>query len=157
MCKKFIAKPSSPLKKVFWSSERGFVITVDAFLSVVVMILLILASFFYLSKVSSNSWNVVDLRNIVSDKAVVLEKNHIFEDSILRDSSELLEASLNLVPEPYCLEATVLNASLSPVVHAVKVGCTSTPTQIISSERTIILRSDAGSSFFIAKVEGWVK
>jgi|GEM_PF-1091783 len=162
MGKKFISnkewsKKDCHVNRTLQFSERGFVITVDAFLSVVVTTLLVLLAFFYLSWVSSDSWNVVDLKNIVSDEASVLEKNATFEDSVLRNSSELLEISLNSSPDPYCFEATIFNSSLSPVIHALKAGCSKTATQIISSERTIVVRDDAGSSFYFARVEGWIR
>jgi len=157
MCRKFILEKKLPKAGARAVSERGFVITVDSFLSVVVMTLLIVLSFFFLSKVTGDSWNLVDLKNIVSDKSAVLEKNLLFEDSILRSSSELLEVSLNSSPDPYCFEATLFNESLSPLVHALKAGCTKSTIQIISSERTFMVRDDNGSSFYIARVEGWVK
>jgi hypothetical protein len=157
MAKKFVLKHSSCRKFIFPSSEKGFVITVDAFLSVVVMILFVVLSLFFLSRVSSDAWNTVDLKNIVSDKASALEKSLIFEDSVKRVSVELLASSINSSPEPYCFSITIFNESLSPILHAIKAGCTKDATEIFSSERSLVVRSDAGSSFYIARVEGWVK
>ena len=138
-------------------SEKGFVITIDAFLSVTVVVLFVILAFFYLSNVGSVSWNSIDLKTIVSDELSVLEKSLVFEDALERGSSELILSSLNSTPNNYCFEVTLFSEVFSPIVHTIKTGCTKSATQIVSSERVIIVQSDFGPTSYIARVEGWSK
>jgi hypothetical protein len=138
-------------------SERGFVITVDAFLSVTMIVLFIILSFFYLSKVNLSSWNSVDLKTMTSDELTVLEKSLVFEDALKRGSSELILSSLNSTPIGYCFEATLFSQSFSPIIHTIKAGCTKNATNIASNERVIIVPTDSTPLIYVARVEGWVK
>lgn len=138
--------------------EKGFVITVDAFLSSTLILLLIILSFFYLSNTSLNSWNIVDLKNIVFDCASVLEKSLTLESAVKQSSSEGILLFLNNTPNRYCFEVVILNpADLSPVVDVLKAGCTKYSDEIISYERALVVKNSSSTSFYLARVEGWVK
>ena len=100
-------------------------------------------SFFYLSNTSLNSWNVVDLKNIVFDSSSVLEKSLALESAIKQSSSEGILLVLNNTPDRYCFEVAILNsADLSPVVNVLKAGCIKYSSEIISYERGLVVKTD---------------
>lgn len=138
-------------------AQKGFLITVDAFLSVTLMLLLITASLFYLSQAKVDSWNTVDLKSAVTDLSTILEKNLVFEDSIKQSSSELLLEKLNNSSSKYCFSTTIYNSSLSIFMSAVKTGCTKNSEEILSTERVIVVNSSGTISFYVARIDGWFK
>ncbi|MFA6268824.1 MAG: hypothetical protein WCW13_03015 [archaeon] len=137
--------------------QKGFLITVDAFLSVTLILLIIILSFFYLSKVTLDSWDKVDLISLVFDEASVLEKSLAIENSILQSSSENILDYLNNTPSGVCFEVTVFSSTLVPEVHALKNGCVGRADDVVSYERTVAVRNLSSVTFYIFRVEGWLK
>ena len=139
--------------------EKGFVLTVDAFLSVTLILLFIILSFFYLSKTSVYSWNAVDLRLVTGDELAVLEKGGVLESAIKQSSSEGILSALNDTPNSYCFSLTVYDysAALAPKLNSVKSGCAQKGNDVSSVERTIISRNASDINFYIARLEGWRK
>ncbi|MFA5931468.1 MAG: hypothetical protein WC821_04115 [archaeon] len=146
------------MDKNIFNARKGFIITVDAFLSVTLILLLVILSFFYLSSTSLDSWNVVDLKNIVFDCASVLEKSLALESAVKQSSSEGILLILNNTPNRYCFEVSVLDSTnLSPIITVLKAGCVKYSTEIISYERGLVVKTDMDTSFYLARVAGWVK
>ncbi len=143
---------------MIYVNNKGFVITVDAFLGATLILLFIIISFFYLSQVSLTSWNLIDLRNIVNDEAAVLEKTMTLEYSVNQSSSDALLSKLNESAMNVCFEVTITNPVTSlPVVHAVKTGCVKNASEVASIERSFVVNDGNSVSFFVARIEGWVK
>ncbi|MFA6064468.1 MAG: hypothetical protein WCW44_01480 [archaeon] len=136
--------------------EKGFIITVDSFISTTLVLVFVLVSFYYLSNISLNAWNTVDVRTLAFDEGAVLEKSLALENSVRLVSSESLLSSLNSTPSGYCFEATVFDASMTnPIIHAIKTGCTKNSTKVVSIDRAFIVRDGATSSFYIARIDVW--
>lgn len=138
-------------------AEKGFLITVDSFLSVTLIIFLITASLFYLSQAKSDSWNTVDLKYAVNDLSTVLEKNLGFENAIKQSSSELLLEKLDNSSSKYCFSSTIYNSDLSVQMSSIKTGCTKNAEDILSAERVIVVNSSGTISLYIARIDGWFK
>jgi hypothetical protein len=137
---------------------RGFVITVDAFLGVTLILLFAVLAFFYMSKVSLNSWNTIDQRNLVFDEASILEKSLALENSVINSSSEEILSFLNQTPQGYCFEVTIYSSpDLSPKIHSIKTGCVKSADEYISIDRSFVVRDSDSVSYYIARVSGWSK
>ncbi len=137
-------------------NEKGFIITVDSFISTTLVLVFVLVSFYYLSNISLNAWNTVDARTLAFDEGAVLEKSNALENSVKLVSSEPLLNSLNSTPSGYCFEATVFDSTMStPIIHAIKTGCVKNSTKLISIDRAFVVRENAISSFYIARVDVW--
>lgn len=139
--------------------NRGFLISLDAFLSLTINMLLIFMAFFYLSQISTTSWNSVDLKLIVMDQLAVLEKSGTLESSVKQKSSEPILSSLNMTPYPLCFEVLVFNdENLSvPAIHVVKAGCQKNFTELSVVERALVVVHNSDVNFLIARVSGWKK
>lgn len=137
---------------------RGFIITIDSFLGIVLLFMLVIVSFSFLSNIGLSAWNNIDAHNAVNDEAIVLEKSLALENAVKQSSSEALSSALNSTRGAYCFDVTILNPSdYSPVVHALKSGCASSSDSEIVSNRSFAVRTDSNISFYIAKVGGWAK
>jgi len=139
-------------------SQRGFVITVDSFLGVTLLFLLIVLSFFYLSQTAINSWNTIDLRDAVFDEATVLEKSLVLETAVNQSSSEGILSSLDSTQASYCFEVSILNPDdFSIAINALKTGCIKHADESFSFEKTLVVNSNGTVSFYVARIEGWSK
>lgn len=145
-------------KKGFFMGEKGFVITIDAFLGITLMFALIIVAFFFFSQTELSAWNSVDLRNAVNDEAAVLLKGRILENALQQGSSELVLMNLNSSSDNYCFEVTITGAGSSSIVlHSIKTGCVKSSDNIAAVNKSVVVRSNSLVSFYIARVEGWVK
>jgi hypothetical protein len=140
-------------------NDKGFILTFDSFLGVVLLFFLFLASFFYISQVNFDSWNSIDLIDLARDELTVLEKNGVFENAILGNSSELIRQNINSAPNPICFEASIFedNAITSPVIIATKTGCDKTSESIFAVNRTIVVNNNNDINFYLVKMEAWHK
>jgi len=137
---------------------RAFIITVDSFLGTTLMFIFLALSFFFLSQISLSSWNNVDLRNAVGDEAAILEKNLVLENAVNQSSSEAISAALNSIPGNYCFEAVVLDASDSSLVmDATKAGCIKSSSSVFALNRAFVVRNSSSVSFYLVRLEGWIK
>lgn len=143
-------------KKTLWK-EKGFIITVDSFLGITLIAVLILLAFGYMSLIKLDSWNNIDLKNSCSDLVSILDKTNVLNDSLLSYSTEGILDIFNSTPNNICFESTLFDDSFVVVLHAIKTGCTKSSTQVFSVERSIVLNDGATVSFFIARIEGWYK
>ncbi|MDD4251196.1 MAG: hypothetical protein PHX27_03325 [Candidatus ainarchaeum sp.] len=138
--------------------SKGFVITSDSFLGLTILFVLILASMFYISQVSFNSWNNIDLINSARDVLIVFDKASYFENAILQGSSEVLVEKINSTPKSLCFELSLIPKDSSiPLIIALKSGCFKNFNELIVVNRSIIVNDGASVSFFTARVEAWYK
>jgi len=138
------------------SKEKGFIITVDSFISITLVLVFVLVSFYYLSNVTINSWNTVDARTLAFDEGAVLEKSLALENSIKQSSSEPLLSIINSTPSGYCFEVIVFDSTMVlPTVHAIKTGCTKNSSTLTSVERAFVVRENSIVSVYIARINVW--
>jgi hypothetical protein len=139
--------------------DKGFILTFDSFLGIVLLFFLILATFFYISQISFDSWNSIDLITYARDEATVLEKNLVFENAIRQGSSELIRQNLNATHNPICFEASIFedNNITSPVIIATKSGCVKNSDSIYAINRTVVVKNNADINFYLIKMEAWYK
>jgi hypothetical protein len=144
------------VKKIFLN-KKGFVITIDSFLSITLVAIFVMLAFGYLSLIKLDSWNSIDLKNSSSDLISILDKTNTFQNALLSSSTEGVSSILNSTPNNICFESTVFNSDSTIVLHLIKTGCTKDSTQVYSVERSIVLNDNGNVSFFIARIEGWFK
>ena len=139
--------------------SKGFIISTDAFIGLSMLAFIVLISFFYLSTVSLNSWNTVDLINLTRDEASVLEKQFVFENAVKQSSADLILSKINATPDSHCFEVSIFaETNLNvPTIYALKTGCTKSYDQLVVANRTFIVNTDTNIGFYIAKLGAWYK
>jgi len=139
--------------------SKGFVITTDAFIALTLLFLFTIVSLFFVSNVSMNAWNSVDLSLASRDEAAVLEKSLSFESAVLWGSAEPIVSIINASPEAYCFEVALYSESdlNTPVLFALKSGCVKSFSEISVSQRSVVVNSGNDLSFFVARVGAWYK
>ena len=138
------------------SSRKGFIITVDSFLGLTLMAVFMMLSLVYLSLVSLDSWNSIDLKDSCSDLVSILEKEGVIDRALLSSSSEEASFFINSTPQSSCFELVVFDSLGDSVIHAIKTGCVKNSSSVFSVERSIVL-NDEEINFFIVRVNGWFK
>jgi ABC-type amino acid transport substrate-binding protein len=138
---------------------KGFIISTDAFIALTLLAFLAVVSFFYLSTITSTSWNTIDLINTARDEAIFLEKQQIFEDAIKQQSSDILLDKVNATPNAYCIEISIFNENnlTVPMLYVLKSDCTKGFSDLATSDRTIVVNSGNNVSFYVAKIGVWYK
>ncbi|NMA44452.1 MAG: hypothetical protein GX950_01405 [Candidatus Diapherotrites archaeon] len=138
-------------------NKKGLFISTDSFVASVLVFILVLTSMVFLSQVSFNSWNSIDLINASRDVASVLEKSNILKNAINQNSAELISSSLINTPQSFCFEVTIFeNTNLSlPIISTIKPGCVKYSKEISSVERTIVVNQNNSNKYYIARVSGW--
>lgn len=138
-------------------NNKGLFISTDSFVGLILVFILILTSMVFLSQVSFNSWNSIDLINAVRDEATVLEKNRVFEDSIKQNSSEVISLALVNSPSTFCFEVNIFRSSdlELPLISTIKPGCVKYSKEISSLERTIVINQGGIINYYLARVSGW--
>lgn len=137
--------------------SRGFVLTVDSFIGLTMLLFLVLVSLYYVSQLNLASWNSIDLKNAVFDELSVLEKDSVLKGAVLESSSEGMLSALNLSPPTYCFEVVIFDKNVSsPLVHAVKTGCTKTGAQSSSAERSFVVDGNNSATIYVARATGWI-
>lgn len=138
-------------------NNKGLFISTDSFVGLTLVFILILTSLIFLSQVSFNSWNSIDLISATRDLSSVLEKTTVLENSIKQNSSELISSTLISTPISFCFEVTIFNSTNLdlPIISTIKPGCVKYSNEISSVERTIVLNQNNGLEFYIARVSGW--
>ena len=138
--------------------NNGFVVTSDSFLGLTLLFLLVLASIYYTSQISFDSWNNIDLINSARDLSTVLDKGNFFENAIKQGSSELLLEKINLTPQSFCFEVSVFPENVVvPSLVASKSGCVKNYEELIVVNRAIVVNDVNSISFYTACVEAWYK
>lgn len=145
------------VKEKFLLKEKGFVITIDSFLSITLVAIFVILAFGYISLIKLESWDSIDLKNSSSDVISILDKTNAFENALLSYSTEGIFSIINSTPSNICFESTVFDNESNIVLHLIKTGCTKNSTHVFSVERSIVLNKSGTVSFFIARIEGWFK
>jgi hypothetical protein len=140
-------------------NKRGLFISTDSFVGLILVFILILTSMVFLSQVSFNSWNSIDLISASRDLATVLEKSNILQNSITQNSAEPISSALVTTPQSFCFEVTIFESDnlLLPIISTIKPGCVKYSKEISSVERTVIVKENNLIKYYIARVSGWYK
>lgn len=134
-------------------SKKGFIITTDSFIGIILMAFIIIVSIFYISIINLSAWNSIDLINNSRDISIVLEKSGVFKNSVEQESSELLLENLNATKENICFEVKIDKINFEDFIIVKKSGCTKKTEESLIVNRTFV----DGNNFYITTVEAWYK
>lgn len=137
--------------------EKGFVITIDAFLGMTVLVILLALSLYFISQANLLSYNSVDLRNSANDLGAVLEKSGALRNAVLSSSSEGIVEIINATQSSYCAEVVVFDSFEVPLVGALKTGCIKNSQSVLSVKRTFVVNRDGNISGYYARIGVWVQ
>jgi hypothetical protein len=134
--------------------NKGFIISTDSFLGLTLMAFIILIAIFYISIISLDSWNSIDLINTSRDEIALLEKNNVLKNSITQASNELIIEKLNETTQNICFEVSIYEyGNTFPDLIAKKSGCVKNTDELFIVNRSFV----TDTNFYTAKIESWYK
>ena len=139
--------------------KKGFVITLDAFLSLVLVLVLVFAAYSAISGTTATAWDTVQLKTLAQDEATVLQKSRAADAANFVWSGMDLVEIMNVSPVRVCFESSILyGPDRSVLVHALKTGCVKNASEIVAVERSFVTIGVSDPSLIandIIRVEAW--
>ncbi len=134
-------------------SRKSLVLTFDAILAALAMILLVAVVVFNISPEREHKFGNFDIAEIGKDSLAVLEKDSTLKDSVKSASSTEISEYLESFPARICANITIYTPNSNTVISAQKSSCTVSATEIISAKRAFL---DGDISYY-ADMKLWYK
>lgn len=119
---------------------RGFVITLDMVLAIIVVTGILIGVSTVLGQISHEG---MGLEIGVEGMLLSMEKGDIFESAISGDTEDM-ENILNTLPENICAEVFIYDRDGDLLLHRARVGCECSAKEKVRASRTFII-VDGGS------------
>jgi len=139
--------------------KKGFVISFDAVIALLLLTSLIVAATSYLSTVEFKAGNSLSLKEITMDSLTVLEKSGKLEKAISTDKSSEVRAFLNKLPYNVCADLRVYSGNdLSNHEFLVlRPGCKQNFKESATIERSVVVESGGNVSIYLAELRAWYR
>lgn len=131
--------------------NKGFIFTLDAILSVIVMSLL-LTLIVLLSSQQPVDYSASDLHLIAMDTLTVLEKDRTLQNSIAANNTGAILTYLDALPSRLCANISVFTQASTLQYSVAKTNCTATGEHAVA--RRVFLNSN--DMIFLAKIDLWL-
>jgi hypothetical protein len=129
---------------------KGFVITIDSIIALILSISLILIISSPLFKLRSSAWSDMQVKHLSMDSLTILEKSGILARAVEQNSSSELLYFMSTESTPLCMRIKVSGAD-GYTLYVEKAGCTDEKGKSFLSKRTFI----SGNKFYTAELHAW--
>ncbi len=134
--------------------KRGFVITYDAVLALLIVMLSLGLVFSFTEQGRGKSVDEVKILQLSEDILLTMEKTGHLEKSMT--NSTPVRQLIERTSENYCFEITLTDADTGVNKYSLKkYGCTSLADEYYVKRRTMVVEEGGGHNFYIAKIVGW--
>ena len=142
-----------------FGNEKGFIISFEAIIALLVFAVLISTSLFYLGQVEPEARNSLLLKETATDAITVLDKTTILQNTINNGSSSEINSFLARLPYNMCAEVLIYsNTDLNTViVSTLRQGCEKTFDELATVKRDFFTESNGNLEFYIAEINMWVR
>jgi len=139
--------------------KKGFVISLDALIALLIFAVLIGTSAFYLEQAQAEARNSTLLKEAASDVLTVLDKTLVLETAIEDGSTTGIMSFLGKLPYNMCGEVLIYkNSDLSSIeVSVLRQGCSKTFDEVATVKRDFFVESNGSLEFYIAELKAWVR
>jgi len=140
-------------------NEKGFIISFEALIALLVFAVLISTSIFYLSQVVPEARNSLLLKETAADALTVLDKTTVLQNAIDSGSSSDISSFLARLPYNMCTEVLIYsNTDLNTVVlSTLRPGCEKTFNELATVKRDFFTENNGNLEFYMAKLNMWVR
>ncbi len=145
--------------KLFPRNKKGFVISLDAFVALLVLIIFIGTSVFFLGEIEYRARNSNLLKETAGDAITVLDKTGALETSVEDKSTIEIRSFLNSLPYNLCAEVFVYSETdlKNPVFVVLRTDCAKTFDDLAVIKRSFFTESDGNLNFYLAEMKMWVR
>ncbi len=139
--------------------EKGFIISFEAIIALLVFAVLIGTSVFYLEQSVPEARNSLLLKETASDTLTVLDKTTILQDAIDNRSSLGINSFFARLPYNKCAEVIIYNESdlNTAILSVLRQDCEKTFDELATVKRGFFIESNGNLDFYIAELNMWVR
>jgi len=137
---------------------KGFIISLDALLALLLTLVMIGTSVYYLSGTNYDSYNSNYLKEISMDSLTVLEKSGTLEETVKEDSSDELRILLNKLPYQICGELLLFESTDldNAVIVVSRSDCEKSYLNFASTKRSFVV-NDGSVGYYLAEMNTWYR
>ncbi len=140
-------------------TKKGFIISVDAFIALLLFFAIFAASTYYLGTAKFSAKNTILLKESAMDALTVLEKNGSLEKAIKENKPNYIRGFANRLPASLCAEVSIFgqNNMAEPVMTVLKSGCKKNFTEPATINKSVAARTGNAADYYIARITAWQK
>jgi len=139
--------------------EKGFVLSFDALVALLVFFALLLAASSYLGQVEFEAGSSLSLKRAAMDSITVLEKSGEVEKAINSDKVSGLRSFLNKLPYAICADLRIFPESdlTNPTYAVLRSGCKKNYLEVATAKRAVLVESSGNAAFYLAEIRAWYR
>ena len=139
--------------------KKGFVISIDAMLALVIILVMFAGITFYLSSIKFEAGTKVLLREMGMDAVTTLEKNGTLETAVRTSNTTEISSFLSQMPNSICGDLKVFNESdlNNHIFLAAKSGCLKNFEDSATVNRSFVVRNGSDADMHLARMTIWYK
>lgn len=138
---------------------RGWVISFDAVLALMVMLVLFVGVSFYVSGAKQESLESIRLQEFAFDVLTVLEKSGKLEEAVRENNATELKRFIEKTQSQYCvsLELYPSDDINTAGISVSKSDCGGKYSELVSVKRSFLVKENNDLNFYLAKAKAWVE
>jgi hypothetical protein len=129
---------------------KGFVVTLDSIIALIVTISLIILVSSPALRVRPSAWSDAQVKRVSMDSLAILDKSGILARAVGQNSTSEIAYFMSTESTSLCMEVKV-RGSDGYNLYAEKSGCTNEGMRVFLSKRTLIV----GNKFYTAELRSW--
>jgi len=147
------------LKQNEFAGKKGFVISFDAMVAMLVLFIMFTVATSYLGKVVFEAESSSILKEVAMDTITVLEKGNTLENSIKKDKVTDIRSFLNKLPYSICADLRVYAETdlANPALTALRPGCKLNFEEVAIMKRSIVVENNGNADLYLAEIRTWYR
>ncbi|MBI2598472.1 MAG: hypothetical protein HYW50_04720, partial [Candidatus Diapherotrites archaeon] len=139
--------------------KKGFVMSVDAIISLLIFFALFSATTFYLGQVKFEAKNSVLLKESAMDAITVLEKNGKLEEAVKTNKATQIRSFLNKLPNSLCAQIQIFgeNDPANPLMTVLRPDCKKNFKETATFNRSFAVLNGATADNYVARITAWTR
>lgn len=140
-------------------NKKGFLISFDALLALMIFFIMFAMSTAFLSEVKFEAKNSVLLKERAMDAITILEKNDYLKQATEENDPKAIRRFLNRLPNSFCAQISVFgeNDFSSPQMTVLRQDCEKTGSDLATINRSFVVKTGYDAEFFTARITAWQK
>ena len=140
-------------------TKKGFVISFDALLALLLLMTLLIITTNNLGNISAEANNSILLKEVAMDSITVLDKSGRIEKAIEGNSVSGLRAFLNRLPYSLCADLRIYSESdlSNPVLSVLRPDCKKNFLDSATVKRSAVFENGGNAESYLAELRAWYR
>ena len=141
------------------AGEKGFVISFDAMIALLLMLVMLITITAYLGNVKFEANSSVALREIAMDSLTVLDKSGKLENAVSTGRVNELRAFINKMHHSICTDLRIYSESdlNNAAMTVLRENCKKSFDDLATVKRSIVAQNGSDADFYLAELRAWYR